>query len=65
MELSLKISDFSSKEDAFAAADKIIQSWRNMIYGVVEQHPDIIIGDPMLDQFWYAKHKGTRGTVGG
>jgi hypothetical protein len=61
----LKIQDFETKEEAFAAADKLVEFQRSMISGVEEQHPDIIVGDPRLDQFWYAKHQGIRGMVGG
>ena len=60
----LKPSDFPDMEQALAAADKLIAFQRTMIVGVEEQHPDIIVGDPMLDQLWYAKHQGIRGIVG-
>ena len=43
---------------ALAAADKLISHQRQEIQGIPEDHPDRIIGDPMLDQFWFSKHSG-------
>ena len=50
---------------AFAAADKLISHQRQEIQGIPEAHPDRIIGDPMLDQFWFRKHSGIMGLVVG
>ena len=54
---------FPDMDKALAAADKLISFHRRMIVGVAELHPGIIVGDPMLDQFWYAKHQGMKGIV--
>ncbi len=57
----LKVDHFPDIEKALAAADKLVEFQRRRLAGVEEDHPDIIVGDPMLDQFWYAKHHGTQG----
>ena len=50
---------------ALAAADKLISHQREEIHGVTDSHPDRIIGDPLLDQFWFSKHTGIMGLVVG
>ena len=54
----LKTEHFPDIEKALEAADKFIAHQRSTTTGVAKSHPDIIIGDPMLDQFWYGKHQG-------
>jgi hypothetical protein len=54
----LKTEHFPDIEKALEAADKFIAHQRSTTTGVAASHPDIIIGDPMLDQFWYGKHQG-------
>lgn len=54
----LKTEHFPDIEKALEAADKFIAHQRSTTTGVEARHPDIIIGDPMLDQFWYGKHQG-------
>lgn len=56
----LKPEHFKDMETALAAADELIEKQRSQFTEEVnELHPDIIIGNPLLDQFWYAKHNGT------
>ncbi len=57
----LTIKHFPDVAAALQAADKMLQHQRSFILNVEEDHPDIIIGDPMLDQFWYCQHQGTQG----
>ena len=57
-------ANFPDMGQALAAADKLVAHQRNLIPGIEEQHPDIIIGDPVLDQFWFAKHQGMKGNCG-
>ena len=54
----LKPADFDNMTEALEAADKLVSVQRETISGVPQQHPDIIIGNAKLDQFWYANHKG-------
>ena len=62
----LKMSDSKSIEEGMAAADKLIKHQREFqISGVEDRHPDIIVGNPMLDQFRHCKHQGMRGIVFG
>ena len=59
----LKVEHFASLDEALDKADKLIAHQREMLQGVAERHPDIIIGDKMLDQFWYCKHDGILGEL--
>ena len=60
----MKPEHFPDMPAALAAADTLMAHQRSMIADVVAQHPDIVVGDPMLDQFWYAKHLGIQGKGG-
>ena len=57
----LKMENFPNTEKALEAADKFIAHQRSATSGIEARHPDIIIGDAMLDQFWYGKHQGIHG----
>ena len=61
----LKLEHFPNLEAALASADKLIAHQREEIDDITVRHPDIILGDPMLDQFWYAKHAGIMGMMVG
>ena len=54
----LKSSHFPDIEQALDAADKLVEFQRSQLKGIPEKHPDIVVGHPLLDQFWYAKHQG-------
>ena len=58
----LKIGDFKTQEAAMAAAVSIIKHQRtHHITDADKKHEDEIIGNVLLDRFWYCKHKGIRG----
>ena len=59
----LTIKDFSSMEDAMKGADQLIafQRQNQIAVEVWQQHPDEIVGDILLDRFWYCKDAGIRG----
>ena len=61
----LNVEHFPTVEEALAAADKLIAHQRMEIQGVTQAHPDRIIGDPLLDQFWFCKHSGIMGMIVG
>jgi len=54
----LKAEHFESVEKALDAADKMIAHQRTFLEVKL---PDMILGDRLLDQFWYCKHQGTLG----
>jgi len=57
----LTLSDFASEEDAYKAADVLVNVYKDEHPEVVENHPDILFeGLPQLDQFWYAEFKGNQ-----
>ena len=54
----MKRADYSSVDEIIAAADKLIKYQRDMLPNVAAESPDVIVGDPMLDQFWYVQNLG-------
>ena len=54
----LKPEHFADMEAACDAADMLIAHQRLSMPGIETEHKSKIVGDRMLHQFWYAKHKG-------
>ena len=52
--------DFNTGEEANIAADLLVKDFHDKYPAKKALHPDIIFeGQPLLDQFWFAKHDGT------
>ena len=49
---------YSTVEEFIAAADKLVAHQRNLLTNIEAEHPDMILGDPMLDQFWWVQDLG-------
>ena len=54
----IKREHYSTNEELIAAADKLIAHQRDMLTNIEAEHPNIIVGDPMLDQFWFVQNLG-------
>jgi hypothetical protein len=57
----LKLSDFDTAEEGYAAADVLVKKQRALpvFSGTAEMYPDQILGSKQLDQFYYFMHTGT------
>ena len=57
----LKREHYSTRAELIAAADMLIKHQRDLLIHIEAEHPNIIVGDPMLDQFWYVQNLGIVG----
>ena len=54
----LKREHYSTVDELIAAADMLINHQRGILPNIEAEHPNIIVGDPMLDQFWFVQCLG-------
>jgi len=54
----LSLEHFKNIDDAFTAADKLVQALRAQFPGLSDKYPDLKFGIPQLDQFYYFNHQG-------
>ena len=57
--VKLTVAHFESMQQAFEAADKMVEQRRVEVPKLAETPDKIFPGFPQLDQFWFAEFKGT------
>jgi hypothetical protein len=59
---TLSFADFGGPEGGFEMAMQLIKKQRDMILGIEEKHPDLIMGNELplklANQYWYCMSEG-------